>query len=102
MARITMSTVKYFVRKHREALHINVKSRFDSMTDCIELCKGSSFELAKDTTLKNYGENNTLGIEGAWFVGSSRDYLAPYVDNQFEGIEVSNACGSFILAIQKN
>ena len=48
-------------------------------------------------------ENNashTLGVNGAWFVGDSRDYFTAYDDGQFSGYEVYNCCGSFVLAVK--
>jgi len=55
------------------------------------------FSLAqKDESNASY----TLGVERAWFVGNSRDYLAAYEDGQFFGYKVHNSCGSFVLAVK--
>lgn len=43
----------------------------------------------------------TLGINGVSLVGSSRDYFTHFENDEFIGIEVSNSCGDFILAIKK-
>jgi hypothetical protein len=95
--KLTKATVKSFIKKNAEQLHINLKSRFDGMTDCVESVNGG-FEKAK-TTQEHI--EYTLGIAGAWFVGSSRDYFSQYEDSTMTGIIVSNSCGSFILAVQK-
>lgn len=94
----TKATIKSFIRKNEGNLYINIKSRFDGMTDCVESVAGQ-FQKAKKTT--DYTEN-TLGIQGAWFVGQSRDYFKSFKDNQLTGYEVSNCCGHFIIAIKDN
>ena len=95
IAKITLATLKKFVRENKGEIFINVKSSFDGMTDCVEsLYEG--FSLAKETT--DHIEH-TLGISGAWLVGSSRDYFSIYNDGELTGITVSNSCGSFVLAI---
>lgn len=98
--RITLATVKSFIKKNRENLYINVKSRFDGMTDCVESLNDGFQKAATDTD--KHTQEHSLGIKGAWFVGSSRDYFQPYdnIGGDMTGIEVSNSCGSFILAIR--
>ena len=95
-----------FIRKNFDNLYINVKSDFDGMADCCEARHAGFVKVKKDET--EYYQSNkeamherTLGIPGAWFVGSSRDYLKSYDDSTFKGFEVSNCCGHFILAIKK-
>lgn len=101
--KITLSTVKAFIKKHRENLFINVTSKFDSMTDGVESVKGGFAKVEEDKTESKgitYHEA-TLGIKGAWFVRGSRDYFTHFENSEFTGIEVYNSCGSFILAIKK-
>lgn len=97
--KITMATVKSFVRKNSGNLFINVKSSFDGMTDCCESLYDGFVKAQQDTDHPSH----TLGIKGAWFVGDSRDYFQPYdnIAGDMTGIEVSNSCGHFILAIIK-
>ena len=96
--KITLSTVKAFIRKNTGNLYINVKSEFSGYSDSIESVK-SNFQ---PTTPAIHGSfSDTLGIKGAWFVGMSRDYFESYDDGHFSGIKVMNCCGSFILAVQK-
>jgi len=97
MKKITRTTVKTFIKKNQADLYINVKSAFSGMTDGCE-CVHGGFKMAYGT-LANLDE--TLGVEGAWFVGSSRDYFTAYEDSIFTGIEVYNSCGKFILAVKK-
>jgi hypothetical protein len=94
--KITLATVKSFVKRHQNELLINVTSRFDGMTDMCE-SRHDGFKPVKNT---DRHVENTLGIEGAWFVGHNRDYFSPYSAHGYTGIEVSNSCGCFILAIQ--
>lgn len=97
--KITLATVKSFIKKNKESLLINVKSRFDGMTDGVEQVEGG-FVKAVETT--NHSEN-TLGIAGAWFVGQSRDYFRFFenIGGDMIGIDVSNSCGRFVIAIKK-
>ncbi len=97
--KITLATVKSFVKKNRESLLINLKSRFDGMTDGVEMVKGGFIKA--EATERN--PDHTLGINRAWFVGQSRDYFRFYesIAENMIGIEVSNACGSFVIAIKK-
>ena len=93
--KITLATIKSFIRKNDGALLINVTSRFDGMTDCCESRNGG-FEVAQKT---DRCSENTLGIEGAWFVKGSRDYFKEYSDGERTGYEVYNCCGRFVLAV---
>jgi hypothetical protein len=95
--KITLATVKSFIRKNRSSLFINVKSSFDGMVDgCTSRNEG--FIKAADDT--NHPEHS-FGVKGAWFVGQSRDYFKAYESETATGFEVSNSCGHFILAIYK-
>ncbi len=100
----TMSTVKSFIKKNFDQLYINVKSSFDGMTDGCE-CRHDGFtKVQRDETksLDSDYHKATQGIKGAWFVGSSRDYIQHYrnIGGDMIGFEISNSCGRFILAIK--
>ncbi len=99
MKKITLSTVKSFINKNSGQLLINVRSSFDGMQDCVASVNGG-FTIAKSDD-REWNKRNTLGIIGAWFVGSSRDYFSAYETDTLKGIEVSNSCGSFIIAVNK-
>lgn len=93
--KITKATVKSFIRKNRQDLLINVKSRFDGMVDGVMPVE-SAFATAKQT---DRHIERTLGIAGAWFVGGGDDRFEAYEENGFKGYVVYNCCGSFILAV---
>ena len=93
--KITLATVKKFIRENIENLYINKKSSFDGMVDCVMPLDGG-FKPVEFVEVQPYN----LGIDGAWFVGGSRDYFTFYKDSIFKGIEVSNSCGHFILSIK--
>jgi len=92
--KITLATIKSFIRKNEDKLFINVKSSFDGMIDgCAYYNDG--FKKANKT---NENLRNTAGVNGAWFVNGSRDYFTPYNENGYTGYSISNCCGHFILA----
>lgn len=96
MKKITLATVKSFIKKNRENLYISFQSHFDGMIDCVTSSNNKTFQKAEMT--EEHGKYSQ-GVKGAWFVGQSRDYFTCFANDGFEGIEVSNSCGSFILAI---
>lgn len=85
--KITLSTLKSFIRDNRENMYINVKSDFDGMTDCVEQRKEGFKKATEDKTVSKSSSyyDRTMGIEGAWFVGSSRDYFTAYSDEKYTG-----------------
>ncbi len=97
MAKITKATVKSFIRNNISDMYINVRGSFSGMTDGVESCDGGFVRVEKT----DRHVSNTLGIDGAWFVGQSRDYFAPYEDdNGYKGIAVHNCCGYFEIAVR--
>ncbi len=103
MKKITLSTVKAFVKKHRTNLLINVKSSFDGMTDCVQQLSNEFQPATDDKTVSKSSSyyDATLGINGIWLVRGSRDYFQPFENETLTGISVSNSCGHFIIAINK-
>ena len=95
--KFTKATLKSFVKKNIANLYISKKRSFDSMTDGCESCADKSFQ---PVTLAATFHENTLGIEGCWLVGGGRDYFTLIEKDGFSGVEVSNCCGLFILAIK--
>lgn len=98
--RVTLSTIKAFIKREmaRGNLYISNKSDFDGMVDCVMPCDNKGFRKA---TAPNCVSENNQGVNGAWFVRSSRDYFQPFADENFIGYEVSNCCGDFILAMHR-
>lgn len=99
MAKITLTTVKKFIRENAGKLYISTESRFDGMTDGVERCADPSFTLAQ-TPEAGQNHENKLGIQGAWFVFSSRDHFTAFEKDGFKGIRVYNCCGSFSLGVK--
>ena len=97
--RITLATFKKFIRDNKNNLFIMVQSSFDGMVDCISNVKDIPHKVEVPDV---YDNKNTLGIEGVWLVGSSRDYFKAFEDDMFNGIEVSNSCGCFKVGIIKH
>lgn len=95
--KVTLATIKSFIRKNRSSLFISCKSSFDGMTDCVESCPNPEFVPAQDCDYTKY----TLGIKGAWFVGGSRNYFKIFETNELTGYTINNCCGSFVLAVYK-
>ena len=98
MKKITLATAKSFIKKNFNALYIKEDSTFDGMIDGLNWNKNSQFIKAQLET-KNF--DRTLGIKGAWFVGSSRDFFYSYECDNFIGFKVSNSCGQFYITIKK-
>ena len=99
MAKITLATIKSFLRKNSGKVYLACLSEFDGMIDGVRPCEDKTFFLA--TTPERVDSYN-LGINGAWFVGGSRDYFYLYEENGMKGYKVSNCCGSFILAVKNS
>jgi hypothetical protein len=94
MAKVTLTTLKSFIKKNEGKLYINVKSTFDGSCDSV-MPRGGGFKPTQPSDM-----SNSLGVKGVWVVGSSRNYLSTYQSENFTGIEVDNCCGSFIVAIK--
>lgn len=97
MKKITLATIKSFIAKNPE-LFIRVNSKFDGMIDCVATNPNAAFNPALPAERPC---DNNLGIQGAWFVLSSRDWFQPFETETLKGYEISNCCGSFALAIKK-
>lgn len=98
MPKITLTTVKSFIKKAGYNLLVSTKSRFDGTTDGCERCEDQGFSKARPS---DFPCSNNMGIAGIWFVLQSRDYFNAYEDDQVFGIDVRNSCGRFILAVAK-
>ena len=98
MKKITLATLKSFIRKNESSMMIKVCSSFDGMTDCVQPTYSAGFSPIQKADF--YHEGN-LGFEGVWIVRGSRDYITAYETAEFSGYEVSNCCGTFVLATKK-
>ena len=97
MSKVTLATVKAFMRRNESKLLIRVKGEFDGMTDCVESCD-TGFQPISDS-IHPCKEN--LGYNGVWIVGGSRNWIERWEDDSFVGFKVGNCCGRFIVAIAK-
>lgn len=97
MKKITKATFKSFLRKNEGNIYISVGSRFDGMQDMCVTQEGG-FQKAE---LNNDTCDNQCGYTDIWLVGNSRDSFTAYDDGHFQGIEVYNCCGAFIVATPK-
>ena len=95
--KITRTTFKTFVAKNRERLLIRTESSFDGMTDCVECSAVRAFRPVENASPGC--EINTLGLNGMWLVGQSRDWFSAFEADGMTGIHVSNCCGSFTVAV---
>jgi hypothetical protein len=100
--KVTIATIKSFIKRetNRQNLYISQLNTFDGGVDCVMPCENRSFTKAI-TPENDIQEKYNLGVKFAWFVGQSRDYFEPYADENYIGYEISNCCGSFILAMHR-
>jgi hypothetical protein len=109
--RITIATVKSFIRKNRERLLINVSSRFDGMQDMAVDTGMNGFAPIRAETrfchdTRQYVETShdnasTMGISGVWFVGSGNNWCNAFETETHRGFTVDNCCGSWTVAVAK-
>lgn len=101
MLKITKATIKSFIKKNRDSLHIRIKDRFDGMNDCVMPVEGYGFMPAEFLAPDSHDFDYTLGIKDAFFVGGSTNYFRIYEDDKFKGYRVDNCCGMFLLVVRK-
>src|SRR5210317_1987618 len=99
MKKITLRTIKKFIKDNKENLYISNKASFNGMTDGVEFTESQGFKLAENSKPTNFFDHS-LGIKDAFFAFNSRDYFDAYTDENFNGYEISNCCGKFILAVK--
>lgn len=98
MSKITKSTLKAFINKNQGNLFSKEKSSFDGMVDCVMQNNNTGFNKVESIDIAS---KNTLGIKDVWLVDGSANYFALYEDEKFIGIEGTNCCGNWIVAIRK-
>ena len=94
--KITLATLKSFINKNE--VYVKMESSFDGMSDMVEYDKNAKYMPAQKT---DSNIANTLGVNGLWVVGGSRNYFKYFEDENFYGIDVYNCCGSSLIAIKK-
>ena len=96
--KITLATIKSFLRKNEGSLFVSHGYSFDGMTDCCQPSRDKSIK-----TLEGSFDNNkpTLGFPALWFVGGSRDkFTTQEIESngvKYTGFEVYNCCASFTI-----
>jgi hypothetical protein len=99
MAKVTLSTIKAFIRKNRPNLLISNLSEFDSMVDGVSPTENKAFRPAEQPE-EGRNFDNCLGVRGAWFVFGSWDYFTEFERNGVKGFHVYNCCGSFDIGVR--
>lgn len=94
--KITLATLKKFIRDNDKNLFIKVLTSFDGMIDMVDDVVDEFHPITKTEF-----RTNDLGIKGLWLVGQSRDYFTPFENETFKGYEIYNCCGSQLLVIKK-
>ena len=94
--KITIATVKAFIRRNMKAGTLLVRSdaEFSGMTDCVESNRDAAFVPA----VACHDNGNNVGVRGVYFVGSSGNYCTPFADGDVTGFRVSNCCGRWVVA----
>jgi hypothetical protein len=94
--KITLTTVRSFIKENAENIFISHKSAFDGSIDGSRDADDKAFK--KVTICGEGSRTNGEGVPGAWFVKSSRDHFTYFNKDGYEGIEVYNCCAHFIIA----
>jgi hypothetical protein len=92
--RITLATIKSFIKKNSDNLYLKKINAFDGMCDGISDRGAHGFT---QVAVNPEGNKNRLGIEGAWFT-SSGNLFTEFDDGVFKGYDVYNCCGNFVIA----
>ena len=89
--RKTLSGLKAFIRKNKDNLYVKQTSDFNGMTDSVETCENATFVKVQPNEI-DFNSKNTLGINGLWLVGNSRDSIT--FNEESNTYRVYNSCGS--------
>lgn len=98
MAKITLATLKSFLKKNEGNLYVIEHSRFDGMSDMVET--NLNAQMHKVDAKFNAEYTHTFGIDGIWVVRGSRDWfserkLEKADGSVYEGIHCWNCCGEW-------
>lgn len=96
--RITLATIKKFIRDNKQNLYALCQSSFDGMTDCVESRKEGWVKV--DGAKIDFSKEQNLGIAPIWFVRESRDNFEIYDENGMKGYRIFNSCGSSVIAVK--
>lgn len=94
--KVTLATVKAFIKNNSNNLYAKTKSSFDGMTDCVQNVEGACYEKVDPTSI-NMKDECRLGISQLWFVRGSRDNFRVIEDAKVFGYEINNSCGTSMI-----
>lgn len=108
--KITLATVKAFIRKNRARLHVLVKSHYNiGNDDCVRPTGDTMPTPARrperwnretgETVPGDLEDRRDMGVIGVSFVNGSRDYFRPCDIPGWTGYEVYNCCGTFVVCV---
>jgi hypothetical protein len=92
--KITLSTIKAFVRKNKDNLYIKTKSKFDGMTDGVENYHDQSITKAEPLPEDRLSRHD-LGYKGTHIVTSGRNWFESVNFDGYYGYEIYNCCGTY-------
>jgi hypothetical protein len=97
--KITLATIKSFLRKNEGSLFVSHGYSFDGMTDCCQPSNDTSIKVLEGSFDKD--SRRTLGFPALWFVGGGGDNFYPKeIESEgvkYTGFEVYNCCASFTI-----
>jgi len=98
MTKITKATIKSFIRKNEGCLYIKHLSKWDPTDDSLRSLSDPVFVRAEEPKeIDNYN----LGVYGLFWMSGIRNTVYPFNNGEFQGYEIANCCGRWILAIYK-
>lgn len=97
--KLTIATVKSFIRNNLGQLLIQVSYDYDGMADCVASTGSKGF--VQILRSENGQTKYDLGLRGVWFVNGPRNYCRQIETATHRGFEVSNCCGCWTVAVAK-
>jgi len=101
MKKITLATVKKFIRENKENLFVKENSSFDGMVDGVRSNHNAKYQKVDSSKIDLNNSRGDLGISGFWIVGGSRDNFSSFEENNMVGISVYNCCGDCVITTVK-
>jgi hypothetical protein len=96
--RITLATIKSFIRKNKENLFIRTTRSYDLIESFSKTSDNLNFRPIESTDLSI---QYTLGIKDVWIAGQGRDGFLAYENDKYIGYDIYNVCHAFNLVIKK-
>ena len=102
MKKLNKNHFNNFVKKNAENLHMKVYAHFNGMVDMVENVEAPAFSKVvkvqfqewRDVVLRAANDVSKIAFRD----GNSFDH---YEDAEYQGIEVYNCCGKFVVAVKK-